>query len=160
MELATKEGAMHRIPWWKTWGCVGLLSMIVWGETGCIAVMSAQVRQQADRTLAFGQLYATPEAYTGRTVILGGYIVRIWNVPGVTFLDVLQRPLDADDRPILAQQSEGRFIIRCAQYLDPLTYSAGRMVTVAGRILGTYTDTEGERDIAYPLLASVELYLW
>jgi len=50
---------MHRIPWWKTWEFVGLLSMIVWGETGCSAVMSAQVRQQADRTLAFGQLYAT-----------------------------------------------------------------------------------------------------
>jgi hypothetical protein len=42
---------MHRVPWWNTWRCVGLLSMVVWGETGCIAVLSPQVRQQADRTL-------------------------------------------------------------------------------------------------------------
>ena len=151
---------MHRIPWWKTWEFVGLLSMIVWGETGCSAVMSAQVRQQADRTLTFGQLYAMPEAYIGRTVILGGYIVHIWNVPGMTFLDVLQRPLDAQDRPILAQQSAGRFIVRCDQYLDPLTYPAGSTITVAGQVLGTYTDTSGERDTVYPLLACVEIYLW
>jgi len=122
--------------------------------------MSDQVRQQADRTLAFGQFYAMPEAYVGRTLILGGYIVRIWNVPGETFLDVLQRPLDTEDQPILTQQSEGRFLVRFDQYLDPLTYTAGRMVTVAGRVLGTYTDTVGERDIVYPLLGGVEIYLW
>jgi outer membrane lipoprotein len=151
---------MHRALWWKTWGFIGLLSIIVWGETGCIAVMSAQVRQQADQTLAFGQLYAMPEAYIGRTVILGGYIIRVWNVPEVTFLDVLQRPLDAEDRPILAQQSEGRFIVRCDQHLDPLIYTGGRMVTVAGRVLGTDTDTVGERDTVYPLLACLEIYLW
>jgi outer membrane lipoprotein len=151
---------MRRVPWWKTWGFIGLLSLISWGETGCIAVMSEQVRQQADRTLAFGQLYAMPEAYIGRTVILGGYIVRIWNVPGETFLDVLERPLDPEDRPILIEQSEGRFLIRYDQYLDPLTYTAGRMVTVAGRVLGTYTDTVGERDTVYPLLAGIEIYLW
>jgi outer membrane lipoprotein len=167
---------MHRVPWWKTWGCVGLFSMMVWGETGCIAVLSPQVRQQADRTLTFGQLSAMPEASIGRTVILGGEIVRIWNVPGVTFLDVLQRPLDAEDQPILTQPSEGRFIVRCDRYLNPLTYAAGRMVTVAGRVLGTHTETVGEggtlncapsahavagkRDTVYPLLACVEIYLW
>ena len=29
---------MHRTPWWKTWGCMGLLSVVVWGETGCVTV--------------------------------------------------------------------------------------------------------------------------
>ena len=63
---------MHRVPWWKTWGYVGLPSVVVWGETECIAGLSPQVRQQADRTLAFGPLSAMPEASIGRTVILGG----------------------------------------------------------------------------------------
>ena len=151
---------MPRVPWWKTWGCVGLCSMVVWGETGCIAVLSPQVHQQADRTLTFGQLSAIPEASIGRTVMLGGEIVRIWNVPGVTVLDVLQRPLDAEDQPILTQPSEGRFIVRCDRYLNPLTYAAGRMVTVARRILGTHPETVEERDTVYPLLACVEIYLW
>jgi outer membrane lipoprotein len=134
--------------------------MVVWGETGCIAVLSTEVRQQADRTLAFGQVYAMPEASIGHTVILGGEIVRIWNIPGVTFLDVLQRPLDTEDRPLLTQPSEGRFIVRCDRYLDPLMYTAGRRVTVAGRVLGTHTDPVGERDTVSPLLACVEISLW
>jgi outer membrane lipoprotein len=150
--------------------------MVLWGETGCIAVLSPQVREQADRTLTFGQLSTMPAAFLGRTVILGGEIIRIWNIPGVTFLDVLQRPVDTNDWPILTQPSEGRFIIRCDRYLDPLTYTAGRLVTVAGRVLGAYTDTEwegaplnwrpsadavaGKRETVSPLLACVEIYLW
>src|SRR5262245_37650487 len=68
--------AMHRALWWPVWGGVGLLSVVLWGETGCISVMSARVHQQADQTLTFAQLHARPEAYIGRTVILGGEIVR------------------------------------------------------------------------------------
>jgi hypothetical protein len=63
--------------------------MVVWGATGRIAVLSPHVRQQADRTLVFGHLSAMPETSIGRTVILGGEIVRLWNVPVVTFLDVI-----------------------------------------------------------------------
>ena len=44
-----------------------------------------QVRQQADRTLAFGPLSAMPEASIGRTVILGGEGVGplVWGPLGV-----------------------------------------------------------------------------
>ena len=112
---------MHRALWWKTWGLVGLLSILAWGETGCVAVMSAQVRQQADRTVSFAHIRATPEVYIGRIVILGGDIVRVSNVPGATWLEVVQKPLDSADQPVLTDYSEGRFMVRCDRYLDPLT---------------------------------------
>jgi outer membrane lipoprotein len=151
---------MHRVSWWKTWACVGLLSVLVWGQIGCVAVLSTQVRQQADRSITFGHLRTMPEAYIGRTVILGGDIVRVWNVPGATWLDVVQRPLDAADQPILTARSEGRFVVRCDRYLNPLLYTAGRVVTIAGRVLGTHTDTLGEHVEVSPLLTCVDIYLW
>src|SRR5262249_17027871 len=79
--------AIHRTPWWHVWGGMGLLSGVLWGATGCIEVLSDQVRQQADQTVTFAQVHAKPEAYSGRTVILGGEIVRVWNVPGATWFD-------------------------------------------------------------------------
>jgi outer membrane lipoprotein len=151
---------MRRALWWKMWGWVGLLSLVVWMETGCMAVMSAQVRQQADRTILFGHLRAMPEAYIGRSVILGGDIARVWNVPGATWLEVVHKPLDLEDRPVLTGPSEGRFVVRCDRYLNPLSYAAGRVVTVAGQILGSHTDTVGERVERYPLLGCSEIYLW
>lgn len=39
-------------------------------------------------------------------------------------------------------------------------YAAGRVVTVAGQILGSHTDTVGERVDGYPLLGCSEIYLW
>ena len=48
----------------------------------------------------------------------------------------------------------------CEGYLDPAIYSKGRQVTLAGRVLGTRTDTVGEITYVYPLLACLEVYLW
>jgi len=101
-----------------------------------------------------------PEVFIGRLVIVGGEILRTTNVPGATLLEVLHKPLDSADRPLEAERSEGRFTVRCDRYLDPVTYTAGRVVTVAGRVLGTSTDQVGEIGSVYPLLACVEIYLW
>ena len=133
---------------------------MLWGATGCISVMSARVRQQADQTLTFAQLHARPDAYIGRTVMLGGEIVRVWNVPGATWFDVAHRPLNPEDQPMLTEPSAGHFVVRYERYVNPLTYTAGWVVTVAERVLGPYTDTGGERADVVPLLAGAELYLW
>jgi outer membrane lipoprotein len=151
---------MHQRARWTIWELVSLLSVVALVQTGCIAVISAQVRQEADRTITLEQLRARPEAYMGRLVIMGGEIVRTTNVPGSTLLEVLQKPLDSTDRPLETDRSEGRFMVRCDRYLDPVTYTAGRVVTVAGRVLGTSAAKIGEIDYVYPLLACVEIYLW
>ena len=150
---------MHQTARWTMWELVSFLSVVALVETGCIAVMSAQVRQEADRTITFEQLRVMPEIFIGRLVIVGGDILRTTNVPGATLLEVLHKPLDSEDRPLETDRSEGRFMVRCDRYLDPVTYTAGRVVTVAGRVLGTYTDKVGEIDYVYPLLACVEIYL-
>ena len=49
---------------------------------------------------------------------------------------------------------------RFAKGLDLTVYSKGRQVTLAGRVLGTRTDTVGEIMYVYPLLACLVVYLW
>ena len=82
------------------------------------------------------------------------------NLTEGTLLEVLQKPLDATDRPLDTDRTEGRFMALCEGYLDPAVYSKGRQVTLAGRVLGTRTDTVGEVMYVYPLLACLEAYLW
>ena len=51
--------------------------------------------------------------------MLGGDIVSIRNLTEGTLLEVLQKPLDAMDRSLDTDQTEGRFMALCKGYLDP-----------------------------------------
>jgi outer membrane lipoprotein len=135
---------MRRWPWFFL-GLVALLS------AGCSHAPSAAVRQQIDTTLSLTQLRTTPEAYKDRIMMLGGDILSTRNLTEGTLLEVLQKPLDAADRPLATDRTEGRFMALCEGYLDPAVYSKGRQVTLAGRVLGTRIDTVGEITYIYIL---------
>ena len=102
---------------WGLWGCVALLS------AGCTHALSPGVRQQVESTISLTQLRAAPESYTGHTVMLGGDILSAHNLAEGTLIEVLQKPLDASDRPRDTDQTEGRFMALCKGYLDPAIYS-------------------------------------
>lgn len=153
----TLEHMQRTLEQWKDMLLCGLVTLLV---VGCGSVMAPEIRQAVDRRLTFAQLRLHPDAYLGRLAMLGGEIIRTTNVPGATLLEVAQRPLDSQDAPRLSMPSEGRFMVRCEQYLDPLTSSAGHAITVAGRVLGTQAEKQDEIDIVYPLLNCVSLYVW
>jgi outer membrane lipoprotein len=136
------------------WGLAALLG------TGRSHVLSSAVRQQIDTTLSLTQLRTTPEAYKDGIVMLSGDILNTHNLTEGTFLEVLQKSLDAIDRPLDTDRPEGRFMALCEGDLDPAVYSKGRQGTRAGRVLGTGTDTVGEMAYVYPLPACWEVYLW
>ena len=142
--------------WWQ-WFFRGLAALL---SAGCSHALSSTVRQQIDTSLSLAQLRAAPDSYKGHIVMLGGDIVSTRNLTEVTLLEVLQKPRDATDRPLATDQTEGRFMALCEGYLDSAVYSKGRQVTLAGRVLGTRTDTVGEITYVYPLLACLEVHLW
>ena len=141
--------------WWRwfSWELAALLS------AGCSPALSPAVCQQIDTTLSL-QLRTTLESYKGRIAMWGGDILSTRKLTEGTLLAVLQKPLDATDRPLATDQTAGRFMALCEGYLDPVVYSKGRQVTLAGRVLGTRTDAVGEITYVYPLLACLEVYLW
>lgn len=145
---------------WQRMGVVGSFCLVVVLASGCAHTISRAVREQAEPMVSLAQLRANPEAYKDRTVILGGEIQHTSNVPEGTLLEVVQKPLDATERPLFTDQSEGRFMALCDRYLDPAVYTSGREITVAGRVVGTRTGRIGAIDYVYPLLSCFELYLW
>ena len=147
------------VQWWQKLSVCGLVVLAALAS-GCAHTISQPIREQADPTVSFGQLQANPEAYKGRIVILGGEIQQTRNSPEGTLLEVVQKPLDAAERPFLTDRTGGRFMALCERYLDPAVYTKGRGITVAGRVLGARTGQIGELDYTYPLLSCLELHLW
>ncbi|HXH12751.1 MAG TPA: Slp family lipoprotein [Alphaproteobacteria bacterium] len=141
----------------RLWLLIGYLALI---GMGCAHVVSEPLRQQADTTLSFAELRANPEAFKGHTVILGGEILQTTNLREGTRIEILQRPLNSSGRPVFTDDTGGRFMAFCQEYLDPAVYAPRRRITVAGQVLGSHTGKVGEVDYLYPLISCQEVHLF
>jgi len=129
-------------------------------STGCTSGISREVRDQVDPSLTFKSVFLDPASHTGKIVLWGGEILQVRNTKDETRIEVLQRPLSGDDRPMRDSASEGRFLIRHKGFLDPAVYGMGREITVAGEVQGRQIQTLDEVEYGYPLVEDRELVLW
>jgi len=127
---------------------------------GCSSPISKSVRTEIDPKISFQQLRDQPASYEGRTVLLGGEIIRTHNKPEGTTIEILQKELDRRGRPKGKDETGGRFRVFASGFLDPVVYCPGRRVTIAGAVAGCQVEKVGEVDYAYPLLGAREIHLW
>ena len=127
---------------------------------GCAPVISQDVLKYVDEGLPFQAILRNPDKFKGKTILLGGKIIETTPLPDKTRMMVLQYPLNFRNKPSVDAGSEGRFIVETTGFLDPVVYSAGRQVTVAGIIGGKEVLPLGEINYTYPVVVSRELYLW
>jgi outer membrane lipoprotein len=127
--------------------------------SGCAHTVSKEFRQKASIPVDFRDLVEKAEAHKGQRVILGGYVLKVVNEPGGTLLNVLQAPLDSEEKPKSADLSEGRFFVRTKQFLDPEVFSEGRRITVGGRVAGVRATPIGKGVYQYPVIDAEELHL-
>jgi outer membrane lipoprotein len=139
-------------------GCLLLLSILA----GCaISPISKPLRQAAKSQPAFTEISARPDAFKGRTVILGGTIVQTTNQPKTTEIEILQKPLSRySDRPQETDRSFGRFLARCQGFLDSAVYEKGRDITVAGIVEGREVRPLDQIRYPYLVIECKEIHLW
>ena len=128
--------------------------------TGCSSPISKSVRNEIDPEISFQQLREQPASYEGRTVLLGGEIIRTHNKQEGTTIEILQKELDRWGRPKGKDETGGRFRVFADRFLDPVVFSQGRRVTIAGIVAGGQVEKIGEVDYVYPLLRAREIHLW
>ena len=137
-----------------------ILLLAAVGLVSCAPVISKQLQDEAGTPVPFEELLSQPDAYVGRMMILGGYIVEAVNEPDGSLLTVLQVPLGFGKEPKSQDLSTGRFLVKTDQFLDPELYDKGRKVTVGGRLSGIQRRPLGKIVYAYPLIEAKELHLW
>ena len=130
--------------------------------TGCASPIARPLRQEAAQGVTFAMVFANPDAYQGDTVIWGGSIIRTVNTKEGSRIFILQTTLGPRDRPEPIDTSEGRFIAVTDRFIEPLVYREGRMITVAGKVVGKKTVVHKETGISYtyPLVQVEQLHLW
>jgi outer membrane lipoprotein len=128
--------------------------------SACAPVISKQSLREVDAGLTFQELIKDPDRHKGKVVLLGGQIVTVTIRDGETWVEVLQQPLDWQEKPEDTDLSYGRFLVRFLDFRDPAIYSAGRKITVAGEVQGKKVWPLKEIEYNYPVLIPRESHLW
>ncbi len=138
------------------WLMIGLILALL----ACAPAFSRQSLNQVETNISFQALLQDPEQYRDRVVMFGGEIIQTRAEANETWVEVLQKPLDWDNRPEDADVSYGRFFIQFQGFQDPAIYAAGRKITVIGEVQGKRVEKIRDLDYSYPVLLCRESHLW
>ncbi len=99
-------------------------------------IIPDEISVRIDKDLSFEEVTKDPEAYRGKTLLLGGEIIETRNLKEGTEIEILQKPLDTGYAPLPVDVSAGRFFLSDPSFLDPAIYKSGRRVTIVGVVKG------------------------
>ncbi len=119
------------------------------------------LEQEIDTSVGFAELQKAPGNYVGRTVMLGGNVIRAKRTETGTEVEILQLPIAKEG--VLSEnrlQSEGRFLAVREAFLDPASLPAGTPITVIGTVTGELTKPLDEIAYTYPILEIKHIIDW
>ena len=126
--------------------------------TGCAGVgVPKDISEPQPGYIQFSEVKANPDAYKGQSVRWGGLIASLSEEEGNFWLEIVELPLDKEGRPLRAEPSAGRFILKSAK---DSSFVIGREITATGMIAGTFSGTIGKRPYDFPIIDSVIYYTW
>lgn len=113
-----------------------LLMMLLLPVTaGAASPVPTELYAEIDHALRPAAVLADPVSYQGRTLLLGGVVVRTLSETGGVSIEVDSFHLDADDRPEWLDPALGR-IVASGAGLDGGSLQPGRLVTMVGTVVG------------------------
>jgi starvation-inducible outer membrane lipoprotein len=125
-----------------------------------MGIIPADLREKVRWNIGLRDLKRESQMAQGQLVLLGGEILDVRTSVDEDAIEVLQRPLDSWDRPILMGESEGRFVVRVSkQIASSSRYQEGQPLTVVGEVTGEVEARPG-KDLPSPVLLSRYLLLW
>ena len=135
------------------------LGLLVICLGGCTYPISRAWRIEVNPAVTFSKVAEKPEAFWGEIVIWGGIVDSFHTRSGKSRMVIIQRPLDSRGRPD-TRITEGRFIARTDDFIDPKRFPRGTMVTLAGEIVGEREEPYGPMEIPYPVVKILQLHRW
>jgi outer membrane lipoprotein len=138
----------------------GAATVVVMAFAGCAPPFPRELLEKVDRNIMFADLMKNPARYSGKLVMFGGMIVKTTNHPEGSVVEVMQKPLERDGRPIPTDETGGRFLVLVERFLDASVYQHGRSVTVIAEASGSRMQPLDEIEYRYPVLQARDIHLW
>jgi outer membrane lipoprotein len=147
-----------RIPSLSNWrrraaGLLGALAALT--LAACAAVppepLPARIVQPPTGDLQLAEVRGDIARFLGAPVRWGGTVIAVdRDSAGNARVQVVERRLDGEGRPIPGSASDGRFLIAAAPEVQPELYRRGAEITVAGSVSEAQQVHIGERTVSVP----------
>lgn len=138
-----------------------MLALVLLAGCASERVVPDALESMVDRTVTFREVIEAPESYRGRVLVVGGEVLKATRLKEGTQIELLQLPLDKDERPIFnRQRSDGRFLAIQREFLDPATIVAGTKMTIVGELSKAKIKHLDEVEYRYPVLIVKHLHTW
>ncbi len=145
----------------RTYRFLSMAMLVLLAACASTSIIPEPLEQQVDKELTFSQVLESPDSYRGKLVVWGGEVLKAKAMKGGTQLEVLQLPLDDDQRPVTERtESKGRFLAWQKEFLDPATIADGSRVTIVGEVTGASVEKMDAADYRYPTLEVKHLHRW
>ena len=125
----------------------------------CASPLPKGIQEAPKPSLSLAEARSGPTPI-GARVRWGGTIASVENKKTETWLEIVERPLQDEGRPLSNGASAGRFIARAQGFLDPDEYAPGRTLTVAGTLTENIARSIGEHPYTFAVVQASEHYLW
>ena len=109
---------------------------------------------------AITPMEAATRGTAGTRVRWGGQVVGVHNEASRSCFEIVGKALSFDGRPLVRDNSDGRFIACRGGFYDPAVFTAGREVTIVGSLTSFENRRIGDYDYRYPRVAADVIYLW
>ncbi|USD64523.1 Slp family lipoprotein [Vibrio sp. SCSIO 43136] len=126
---------------------------------GCSSLPES-LNAQSDAVVTDFQQWSSQAQQAEQDVRLGGVIAGITNLKDKTRIELVNMPIDDVGRPNLKDDPAGRYVAYVDGFLDPVAYSAGRLITVVGTSAGVEKGKVGESELTMPVMNVYGHYLW
>lgn len=124
--------------------------------SACNAVLSEQVRSTANEETLFEEIFEDPNEHLGKIILLGGEILRLQYKGQKTEVEFAEIPLYRGGKPALGFDPGEHFFVIFPERVDETLLKKGKVLTIAGRVIGT----RQLHGYDYPLFAYEEAYVW
>jgi outer membrane lipoprotein len=106
------------------------------------------------------QVVSDVEHFIGKTVRWGGKVIKVNNDDNYSTIQLVQFPLNGYGKPMPTKSSQGRFFSQSREFLDPVIFEEGTLVTFAGTVLTTEISKVDEKTLLVPIIDITEFHIW
>lgn len=138
-----------------------ILSCLTFLLTACSSTLPDKLQTTPDTNLiSYSDVLAAESPIAPSKARWGGVIAEIRNFEKQTQLEIVYFDLRSYGRPIVKDESAGRFRVYVDEFLDPLVYTKGRSVTVLGEFSGAEEGKIGEHTYNFPVIKHASIHVW
>lgn len=135
------------------------LLLIAW-LTGCSSHLPENIKNPPAINPKLPVVQTNLTQYLSTNVRWGGVIATVENQKNGSQLEIVAYPLTDNGKPIIDQNSTGRFIAITGEFLEPTIYKSDRLITIAGTILGNQIKNIGAYPYNHIEVRMNNHYLW